>query len=184
MGASSYNFQGVTVDERYGQPDQEPVSGVPAAEQSISLSGVQIKQGAPHIEYLNEINATACRVTIGLPALYSTDTTNGTLNAGPDLRVVVEVQEQRAGAPWVQVVDDLFTGQKCTSRYQRSYAQGSENNTVSYVAGVCKGTEVGATTPIQVRDPRVMAALMRIMPRIEGGGVRICPGTKRRKSLA
>lgn len=140
----SYNFQGVSLVERTGQPDQDPVSGFPAAEQSISLSGVKITFAGPHTEVLNEATATAARVTIGIPALYKTDTSTGSLNPGPDLQIIVDVQAQRSGAPWVRVVNDTLSGQKCTSRYQRSYRfdlpeQGTAGVT-SWAVRVTRGT--------------------------------------------
>ncbi len=118
----TYNFQGVTWEVRLGYPDQAPVAGYPAAEQTFGADiGLPflVKQQAPKTVTVNSATATAARVTIRLPTLLSQDPRTGDLKAGPNLDFYFEVRP--TGGNWKRVISEEFAGQKCVSPYQRSY---------------------------------------------------------------
>lgn len=114
----TYNFKGVQWDVRTGDPDQDPVTGFPASESATTV-GTEVKQPNPVIQSLTSDTATAARVTIRIPALYTVDKTSGVLGTGPTLGLIIEVRP--SGGSWQQVASDQFVGQKCTSDYQKSY---------------------------------------------------------------
>ena len=115
----SYNFLGVTWEVRLGYPEQDPVAGYPAAEETLQV-GVQVQQLRPIIQTITSATANAARVTIRIPALVTQNTSNGNLEAGPELDYIFEVRPAGTTA-WQQVVSTTITGQKTTSPYQRSH---------------------------------------------------------------
>ncbi len=121
----SYNFQGVTWEVRLGYPDQAVVPGYPAVEQTLAPElglPFQVLQLAPKTVTVNSPTATAARVTVRLPELVKQNTTNGNLEAGPDLDYLFDVRQP--GGNWIRVATEHLSGQKCTSPYQRSYRFG------------------------------------------------------------
>jgi predicted phage tail protein len=113
----TWNFKGVTWEVRTGLPDQSPVSGYPSAEQSVPV-GVQAKKSIPVVRTITSATATALRVTVRIPALY-TNTSQGDLNPGPTLEYKFEIRP--VSGAWSEVVTEKITGGKCTSPYERSY---------------------------------------------------------------
>jgi predicted phage tail protein len=113
----TWNFKGVTWEVRTGEPDQDPVSGYPAAEQS-SVVNLKVTASSPVTQTVTSATATAVRVTIRIPALYE-QATSGDLNPAPNLAYTVMVRPV-AGA-WTTVADELITNGKCTSPYERSH---------------------------------------------------------------
>lgn len=121
----SYNFQGVAWEGRVGLPDQAPVAGNSAAEQTVVLggSGIEVRAASgPHIEAITQAGAngsTAIRLIVQIPALYQVNSKNGSLTYGRTLAYTFDIQV--VGGPWVNVVNEVITGGKCMSPYQRAY---------------------------------------------------------------
>lgn len=112
----TFNFLNSSFAFRSGTATQLPVPGFPAAESDVSVS-TQIYNGTPVIRHISDTNVNACRVTVGIPALYTQDTSNGDIY-GTAVEVAIDVNTNGGG--WVQVIDDTISG-KATARYQRSY---------------------------------------------------------------
>lgn len=112
----SFNFLNSSFAFRSGTATQSPVPGFPAAESDTTVS-TQVYNGTPVVRHISDANVNACRVTVGIPALYTQDTTNGDIY-GTSVEVAIDVNTNGGG--WVTVIDDTISG-KATARYQRSY---------------------------------------------------------------
>jgi len=112
----SYNFQGVTVHTRTGEPDQAHIPGFPAVETAHAVS-VQVTNATPAVRTVNNLDADAVRVAIEVPALTDQDAKTGDLN-GSSVSIAIDVRNQ--GGNWTELVGDAIIG-KTTSPYQRSY---------------------------------------------------------------
>jgi predicted phage tail protein len=118
----SYNFRGVIWEMRYGNPDQDPVSGYPASESSVSI-GLQVKQATPVTQTISGSSMTAARVTMQFPAMYHRDTSNGNVHVAPALHYTIDILPSGPGwtGAWSRVADvNIFNG-KCSSPYQKSH---------------------------------------------------------------
>lgn len=110
----NYNFRGVTVTERTGESDQEPIPGFPAVESEVDVS-TQVKRGLPIVRTVTNLDADAIRIKIRTPALTSQDPTTGDIN-GASARLLVEVQPN--GGPWASMGIIVLSG-KTTSPYEK-----------------------------------------------------------------
>lgn len=111
-----WNFQGVTVHTRNGEPDQAHIPGFPAVESTTEVSA-QVKHDAPITRTINTLDADALRVTVQLPALSYQNVENGDL-VGAAVEIAIDVR--RSGGGWQERRRDTIQG-KTTSPYQRSY---------------------------------------------------------------
>ncbi|MCB8889920.1 TipJ family phage tail tip protein [Vreelandella malpeensis] len=111
-----WNFQGVTVHTRNGEPDQAHIPGFPAVESTTEVSA-QVKHGAPITRTIGTLDADAVRVTVQLPALSHQNVENGDL-VGAAVEIAIDVR--RGGGGWQERRRDTIQG-KTTSPYQRSY---------------------------------------------------------------
>jgi len=112
----SYNFQGVAVHTRDGEPDQDHIPGFPAVETVRDVS-TQVTYDTPIVRAVTNVDADAVRVTVQVPALTFQDKTNGDLK-GTSVAVAIDVRPD--GGSWATVLSDTISG-KTTSPYQRSY---------------------------------------------------------------
>lgn len=110
------NFGGVTLYSRAGTQSQAYVPGFGAAESEVAV-GVEVKQSQSVTRQVTNTNATAVRVTVGVPRLTFQDPTNGDLR-GTSVQIAIDLQS--AGGGFNQVRADTISG-KTTTRYQRSY---------------------------------------------------------------
>jgi predicted phage tail protein len=112
----SFNFQGVTVEQRVGLPDQDYIQGFGQAENSINVNTqVQVLTGAVTRTVTNP-DAGMARVTIRVPALMKTDTSTGDIT-GTEVQVKISVQVDGGG------FTDVYTMKikgKTNSGYERS----------------------------------------------------------------
>ncbi|WP_083004725.1 TipJ family phage tail tip protein [Halomonas sp. GT] len=111
-----WNFEGVTVHTRNGEPDQAHIPGFPAVESTTEVSA-QVKQGSPVIRTINTPGVDAVRVTIQLPALSYQNVDNGDL-LGTTVELAIDVRLENGS--WQEKRRDTIEG-KTTSPYQRSY---------------------------------------------------------------
>ncbi|MDT8894171.1 phage tail protein [Halomonas sp. I1] len=112
----SFNFDGVNVYTREGDPDQAHIPGFPAVETVQDVS-VQVTQGSPVVRSITNQAADAVRVTVQLPALSRQNKENGDL-LGTSVEVAIDVRPD--GGAWQEARRDLIEG-KTTSPYQRTY---------------------------------------------------------------
>lgn len=112
----TYNFQGATVQQRVGLPDQDYVPGFASAENTIDVSTeVSIALG-PVTRTISDPDVTVARVTIRVPALYSQDTDDGDINP---TAVAVEISVQADGGGYTNVYRMDING-KTNQPYDRS----------------------------------------------------------------
>jgi len=109
------NFQGVHVDTRTGTQDQSYIPGYSSVENEITV-GTELKSSAPWTQALNDIDLSAIRITLGVPSLQQTNTSNGDIQ-GYSIQFAIDVQTD-AGA-FQTVLTSAFTG-KQSGAYQRS----------------------------------------------------------------
>lgn len=112
----SYNFQGVTVHTRTGEPDQSHIAGFPAIETAHDVSA-EVRADTPIVRSVGNVDANAVRVTIQIPALTYQNKENGDLK-GTSVGIAIDVQP--TGGSWSEVRRDTISG-KTTSPYQRTY---------------------------------------------------------------
>ena len=112
----AYNFQGVTVHTRDGDPDQAHIAGFPAVETANDVS-VEVLADTPVVRTVGNLDADAVRVTVQLPALTFQDKENGDL-LGTFVDIAIDVRPDSGS--WVQRKTDTIEG-KTTSPYQRTY---------------------------------------------------------------
>lgn len=113
----SFNFEGVTVTERVGTPDQDPVEGFDEIESSISINQ-EVKDASSPQWVITDPEMDAMRLILRLPALYMQNTENGDL-LRHSIGFKLEVLEDGAGS-WTELINTTIEG-KTNSPYQRAY---------------------------------------------------------------
>ncbi len=111
-----FNFQGVTVHTRTGEPDQSHIAGFPAVETANDVS-TGVTNATPVIRTVTNPEADAARVTVQVQALSYQNVENGDL-LPTEVAVAVDVRPN--GGSWSEKRYDIIKG-KTTSPYQRSY---------------------------------------------------------------
>jgi hypothetical protein len=109
------NFNNVTVDYRSGTQAQDFIAGFPAVENEIGV-GVELRAVTPWVHTITNLTLSAIRITLGVPALSKSDTTNGDIG-GYKIDYVIELSID--GGAYATVVTASFNG-KTTTQYQRS----------------------------------------------------------------
>ncbi len=112
----SFNFTGVSVTTRNGTQAQTHIPGIPGPEQPHQVN-VEVTSSTPIVRTVSDSAIDAVRVTLSIPALADTNTSNGD-TAGTSVAIAIDVQED--GGSYVEVKTDTITG-KASSKYQRSY---------------------------------------------------------------
>lgn len=112
----TFNFQGVTVQQRVGLPDQDFVSGFPSAENSVAVdTEVSIAIG-PVTRTIDDPDVTVARVTIRVPALYKQETDDGDINP---TAVTLKISCQADGGGYADAYTMEING-KTNQPYDRS----------------------------------------------------------------
>jgi len=93
--SGSYNFQGVTLVERTGTQGQAYIPGFAGVESEKAVA-VEVTAALPVARSITNTNATAARVTIGVPRLTDQNTTTGDLN-GTSVAIAIDVQNNGGG---------------------------------------------------------------------------------------
>jgi len=112
----SYNFSGVTVVTRNGTQSQEYIPGFAAVESEVAVV-TEIKASSPVVRSISNVNLSAVRVTVSVPALTYQDPSTGNMT-GTSVELAIDINNNGGG--WQEVKTDEISG-KTTSRYQRSY---------------------------------------------------------------
>lgn len=100
------NFSGVTVDWRYGTPDQLPFDGFPSVQNEYEI-GVEIKKTTPVVRAISG-NIDAINVTVGVPSLLSRDMSTGDIH-GTSVEIKIEIDHNGGGYKQVAMRLDPFT---------------------------------------------------------------------------
>jgi predicted phage tail protein len=101
----SYNFKGIEVDTRLGTQSQSYMPGFASVENELSV-GVEVKYSASIVKTITNANVNAVRVTIGIPALTSQNTSNGDISG---TTVQYKIQLQTNGGGYVDQVVGVET---------------------------------------------------------------------------
>lgn len=115
----SFNFHGVTWEQRVGTPDQDWIHGFPAVETPVGV-GVTVKFGSTFAvtRRIDNLDATAVRVTVGVPSMFTQDAATGDTN-GSSVSFVVRVRRVTPTAGWEEYPQTIVG--KAMSAYQESY---------------------------------------------------------------
>lgn len=109
------NFSGVTWEQRYGEHDQDYITGFPAVESEHAI-GVELTNSQPWTQSLSNLQLSGVRLRLGASSLYQQNS-DGDTN-GFTVNYVIELSTD--GSSYVPVIMSAFTG-KTTSGYQRSH---------------------------------------------------------------
>lgn len=118
----SYNFEGVSIIEKLGTPDQSYIEGFPSVESEIGV-GVEILKDIPVVRTIVDDEATSIRVKIQIPSMTSQSSTTGDLN-GTSVQIRIDIREN--GGDWetanLKLVSNPITiSGKTTSTYETAY---------------------------------------------------------------
>lgn len=95
--SGTYNFQGLTLVERLGTQGQSYIPGFDAVESEKAVA-VEVTAALPVARSISNTDATAVRVTLGMPRMTDQDTTTGDLR-GTAVAIAIDVQNNGGG--WV-----------------------------------------------------------------------------------
>lgn len=91
----SYNFTGVSTDERPGTQGQAILEDYQGTESEFPVS-TEVKFGVPVVKTITNETVDAARVRLAFPALSSQNVTNGDLS-GTSVKIAIEVQANGGG---------------------------------------------------------------------------------------
>jgi predicted phage tail protein len=111
----SMNFTGVTWEQRFGEHDQDYITGFPSVETEHAV-GVELKASQPWTQSLSNLQLSGVRLRLGASALYQQNSDGDT--DGFTVNYVVELSTD--GSDYVPIITTAFNG-KTTTGYQRSH---------------------------------------------------------------
>ena len=111
----SLNYEGLTMEERTGLPDQAVIPDFPEVESEITVNQ-QVEDASPVLFIIADDDVDSIRLKLRIPALYE-QVSSGSLVAST-LQFTVKVQP--FGGSFTTVIDDTVTG-KNTSIYERQH---------------------------------------------------------------
>lgn len=112
----TYNFSGVSWEQRTGEPDQAYVAGYPSSATTVSVNTEVTKASSVTRTYTGPLDAV--RVTVGLPYLAYQNTSNGDL-----LKTTVSFslyKRENGTATWTKALDVTYND-KCVSTFNESF---------------------------------------------------------------
>lgn len=112
----STNFSNYTVDTRLGTQDQTYMSGFPSVESETAI-GVELRADKPWVHSIENIQLTAVRLRLAVPALSQTNTSTGDIT-GYVINYAIDVSTD--GGAFATVLTSSLDG-KTTSLYERSH---------------------------------------------------------------
>lgn len=110
------NFQGLIVEERFGEATQTAMPGFSNVE-SENAVGVDVTDDTPVVRSISDTNIDDVRVTITVPALYTVNTDTGAISEA-SVQFTVEIQPD--GGSYTEVLDYTISG-KTNSGYQIAF---------------------------------------------------------------
>jgi predicted phage tail protein len=111
----SMNFSGVTWEQRYGDHDQDYITGFPSVESEHAV-GVELTNSQAWTQSLSNLQLSGVRLRLGASSLFQQNS-DGDTN-GFTVNYVIELSTD--GGSFAPVVTSAFTG-KTTTGYQRSH---------------------------------------------------------------
>ena len=111
----SFNFEGVVVTTRDGQPDQDVIPGFRAVE-SVNEINTELLYNKPVVRSVGNNDADALLVTVQVQGL-AVQKENGDMVGG---QVSLSIDVRTGGGGWVTLRSDTIAG-KTTAPYQRTY---------------------------------------------------------------
>lgn len=111
----STNFTNYTVDTRNGTRDQTYMAGFPSVENEEAI-GVPLTSDAPFVHAVENLQLSAVRIRLGVPALQNSNPDTGDIT-GYKIDYAIDVAVD--GGMYSQVLTGAFDG-KTTSLYERS----------------------------------------------------------------
>lgn len=112
----SLNFEGIDIDFRHGDPDQEVIPGFIDISNPREINA-EIKQANPIVRSLLNNDVDAVLVTVRVPALVATDSSTGNTNPA-SLPLYIQVLDHLGNQ--VSSATDVIRG-KNTAPYEKSY---------------------------------------------------------------
>lgn len=112
----SLNFKDVQIDTRVGTPSQAFIPGFPSVESETAV-GTALVFGTPYVRALSNLQLTAARIRLSVPALAKTDVATGDVS-GHKVEYAIDVATD--GGAFVQVYKNAFAG-KTGDKYERSH---------------------------------------------------------------
>lgn len=112
----SLNFKDVSVSWVLGTQTQDYIPNFSDVEAEIPVA-TEVKYGTPVVRTISDTMYDQVRVTLSVPALASTNVTNGDIS-GTSVDILIDVQNNGAG--YVNKITDTIRG-KTTNGYERSY---------------------------------------------------------------
>lgn len=115
----SFNFSGISFEERKGTPNQTHLAGFPAVEAEVAV-GVEVTQPTPLVRTITDADTDAVMVTMRVPSLTEQNTSNGDLNGS---KVQYTIEYKPSGGSYIMAVDSTkgtIQG-KTTSPYERQH---------------------------------------------------------------
>lgn len=113
-GNGTYNFEGVRTRGRTGGANQAIIPGFVRVENEVAL-GVKVEKGTPVVREIADVNASALRIKIRVPALTETDKKTGNIKGQ---RVDLEFDVKPNGGAFVLTGKMKIHG-KTNSPYER-----------------------------------------------------------------
>lgn len=111
----SFNFDGVTLTERFGDPDQEFIPGFPDVQSAFEI-GTEILFDNPPVRAVSNNDADGVLVTVQVQSLVMQADNGDSVEASVSISIEVQVN----GGAWATALSDVIKG-KTTSPYPRSY---------------------------------------------------------------
>ncbi|HQU03495.1 MAG TPA: phage tail protein [Acidocella sp.] len=111
-----FNFTGISFNFQPGTQSQPYIPGFSDVENETQI-GLTVYANAPLVQTITDPNANAVRVTIQIPALSYTNTSNGDVG-GTSVTLAIDINTNGGG--YVQNIYDTISG-KVSSTYERSY---------------------------------------------------------------
>lgn len=112
----SLNFKDVQIDTRLGTPDQAYIPGFPAVESETGV-GIELEFGTPYVKSFSNLQLSAVRIRLSVPALSKTNISNGDI-AGHRVEYAIDVATD--GGAFAEVYKNAFAG-KTGDKYERSH---------------------------------------------------------------
>ncbi len=83
------NYENISVSQRFGTPDQDPLVGYSSSEQE-TIVGSKVVKATPILVQISDTDVDSARLTVRVPALYSVDTSGNIF--GQSLQFKVETK--------------------------------------------------------------------------------------------
>jgi len=143
----SLNFERVQMDYRVGTVDQEPIAGVSASANVVTM-GVEIKQDQPVTQLLSNPVLSAVRVSVHVPRLVRMVESGGNAGDRVGYRVDYAIDLATGSGTFQQVVQASFDG-KTINGYTRTHRIELPQGAANWTFRVRRLTPAATTSAIE-----------------------------------